>query len=74
MEIVGPKFSKDKSNCQESIKHLQNLRGKLEANCLHVCLPDTDKKIFCVSLLKTILLFLTSQVILLMGYCQLFFL
>ena len=30
-------------------------------NCLLACLPDTDKKIFCVSLLKTVLLFLTNQ-------------
>ena len=34
-----------------------------EAERLLACLPDTDidKEIFCVSLLKTVLLFLTNQ-------------
>ena len=34
---------------------------KLEAKCLLACLPDTDKEVFCVSLLKTVLPFLTNQ-------------
>ena len=37
-------------------------KGNLEAKCLLACLPDIDKEIFCMSLLKTILSFLTNQV------------
>ena len=53
-------------------------KGKLQAEpllaCLPARLPDTDKEIFRVSLLKNALLFLTTQAaILLMWYCRLFF-
>ena len=33
----------------------------VQAERLLACSPDTDKKIFCVSLLKTVLPFLTNQ-------------
>ena len=36
-------------------------RGKLESTCLCACLPLVSQKIFCVSLLQTVLLFLTNQ-------------
>ena len=37
-------------------------KEKLEAKCWLTYLPDADKKTFCVSLLKTVLPFLTNQV------------
>ena len=36
-------------------------KGKLEAKCFLICSPDTDKEVLHMSLLKTVLLFLTNQ-------------
>ena len=36
-------------------------RGKLESTCLLACLPRVNKGIFHMSLLKTVLPFLTNQ-------------
>ena len=44
-------------------KYLNSLERKLQGEHLLACLPDTDKEIFSVSILKTVLLFLTSQVV-----------
>ena len=40
---------------------LKSEKVKLEAKCLPACLPDTDKEMFGVSLLKTVLPFLTNE-------------
>ena len=47
-------------NPAESIKKFE--KGKLEVKCWLACSTDTDKEIFRVSLLKTVLPFLTNQV------------
>ena len=38
-------------------------KGKIEAKCFLACSPDTDKEIFHVSLLKTVLPFLTNKAV-----------
>ena len=46
---------------QKAKKYLSEERGKLESTGLLACLCCVNQKIFCMSLLKTVLPFLTNQ-------------
>ena len=45
----------------ESIQNSEKERLQASVACLLAWLPDTDKKVFRVKLLKTVLSFLTNQ-------------